>query len=141
MSPPAIALSGGALIGTAASALLLVIGRIAGISGIVAGLLPPAPGDVGWRVAFLAGLIGGGGVLLGLAPEAFGGAALPATPLVALAGLLVGAGTRLGNGCTSGHGVCGLARRSPRSLAATVVFMATGMVTVTMVRLLGRAWW
>jgi hypothetical protein len=127
------ALAGGVLIGLAAAALVLLNGRIAGISGILGGLLRPAPGDVAWRVAFIAGLAG--------APLAYGlFAALPAVridagaPALAAAGLLVGLGTRYGAGCTSGHGVCGLARLSPRSLAATLSFMAAGFATVYVIR-------
>lgn len=130
---PAAFLSGGALIGLAAVALALLLGRIAGISGIVGGLLRPKAGDVGWRVAFVAGIV--------LAPVVYSvWAALPeprieaSTPVLILAGLLVGVGTRFGSGCTSGHGVCGLSRRSPRSLAATVSFMAAGFATVYVMR-------
>jgi len=130
---PGSALAGGVMIGLAALLFAGVVGRIAGISGIVGGMLRPLQGDIGWRVAFLAGLIG--------APLAYrlAGGCWPlqldasGATLVA-AGLLVGWGTRLGSGCTSGHGVCGLARRSPRSLAATVMFMVTGFVTVLVVR-------
>ena len=126
---PVSALIGGLLIGVAAAALVLFNGRIAGISGIVGGLLRPNSGDLAWRAAFLFGLIA--------APFAYRlFAALPeghveATwPMLVLAGLLVGLGTRYASGCTSGHGVCGLSRLSPRSLAATLVFMAAGIVTV-----------
>jgi len=127
------ALAGGMLIGLAAAAFVLLNGRIAGISGILGGLLRPARGDVAWRVAFLAGLAG--------APLAYGlFAALPVAridagvPALAAAGLLVGLGTRYGAGCTSGHGVCGLSRLSPRSLVATLSFMAAGFVTVYVIR-------
>jgi hypothetical protein len=127
------ALAGGVLIGLAAAAFVLLNGRIAGISGILGGLLRPARGDVAWRVAFLAGLAG--------APLAYGlFAALPdaridaGVPALVAAGLLVGLGTRYGAGCTSGHGVCGLSRLSPRSLVATLSFMAAGFVTVTAIR-------
>ncbi len=130
---PWTALGGGLLIGAAASAFVLFNGRIAGISGIVGGLLRPERGDIAWRLAFLAGLV--------LAPLLYQLAApVPEIRIeasnVALvaAGLLVGLGTRYGAGCTSGHGVCGLSRRSPRSLAATAAFMAAGFVTVYMVR-------
>ena len=126
-------LAGGLLIGLAAAAFVLVNGRIAGISGIVGGLLRPASGDVAWRIAFLAGLVA--------APLAYAlFAPLPAvridagTGTLAAAGLLVGLGTRYGSGCTSGHGVCGLARLSPRSLVATVSFMAAGFATVFVLR-------
>jgi len=127
------ALAGGLLIGLAAAMFVLLNGRIAGISGILGGLLKPVRGDAGWRVAFVAGLIG--------APWAY--AAFSALPRVqvdagygvlAAAGLLVGIGTRYGAGCTSGHGVCGLSRLSPRSLAATAAFMAAGFAVVFLVR-------
>ena len=126
-------LAGGALIGVSAALSALLNGRIAGISGVLGGLLRPARGEVGWRLAFLAGL-----VAAPLAYTAF--AAVPA-PLIdagwgtlVLAGLLVGAGTRYAAGCTSGHGVCGLSRRSPRSLVATLAFMGSGIATVFVLR-------
>lgn len=130
---PWSALAGGLLIGLAASALVLMNGRIAGISGILGGLLRPAQGDIAWRVAFLAGLAGAP-----LVYRLF--ADLPAVRIEAgdavlvAAGLLVGLGTRYGSGCTSGHGVCGLSRLSPRSLVATLSFMLAGFVTVYVVR-------
>jgi len=127
------ALAGGLLIGLAAAAFVLVNGRIAGISGILGGLLRPVQGDVAWRVAFLAGLVA--------APLAYAlFVPLPAVRIdagagpLAAAGLLVGLGTRYGSGCTSGHGVCGLARLSPRSLVATVSFMTAGFATVFVLR-------
>lgn len=130
---PWMSLTGGVMIGIAAALFLVFNGRIAGISGIVGGLLKPASGDIAWRVAFVAGVV--------LSPLVFSIAApLPAvtieasTPVLILAGLLVGIGTRYGAGCTSGHGVCGLSRRSPRSLVATVAFMFAGFVTVYVVR-------
>ena len=130
---PWSALAGGVAIGVAAAMLLLLNGRVAGISGIVGGLLWPSRGDMAWRFAFIAGLL--------LAPVAVRlAAALPAPtidasyPVLLLAGVLVGAGTRYGSGCTSGHGVCGLSRLSPRSLAATVAFMLAGFATVFVVR-------
>jgi uncharacterized membrane protein YedE/YeeE len=130
---PWASLAGGALIGLATAMFVLLNGRIAGVSGILAGLLRPARSDVAWRVAFIGGLL--------LAATAYSLlAALPAVQIDAgygvlvVAGLLVGIGTRYGAGCTSGHGVCGLSRRSPRSLAATAVFMATGFITVFAVR-------
>jgi len=130
---PLASLAGGALIGLAAALFVLLNGRIAGISGVLGGLLRPAGGDVGWRVAFLAGLLGAPAVY-----ALFTAVPLPRIdagwPMLALAGLLVGAGTRYGAGCTSGHGVCGLSRLSPRSLAATVTFMAAGFVTVFVLR-------
>ena len=124
---------GGVIIGIAAGLLALVNGRIAGVSGIVGGLLGPTFRDFGWRAAFVAGLI--------LAPLVYGRfAALPSIvidatyPMLVVAGLLVGVGTRYGGGCTSGHGVCGLSRLSPRSLVATPLFMAAGFATVFVVR-------
>lgn len=130
---PWSALAGGALIGLAATALILLNGRIAGISGIVGGLLRPARGDTTWRLAFVAGLV--------LAPLAWSLVArLPeiridaGMPLLIVAGLLVGLSTRYGAGCTSGHGVCGLSRLSPRGLVATLCFMGTGFATVFVVR-------
>ena len=130
---PWTSLIGGVAIGIAAAMLLLLNGRIAGISGIVGGLLLPARGDIAWRFAFVAGLL--------FAPAAYRLAErLPeptidaSYPLLLLAGLLVGVGTRYGAGCTSGHGVCGLSRLSPRSLAATAAFMAAGFVTVFVAR-------
>ncbi len=130
---PLASLAGGVLIGAAAALFVLFNGRIAGISGVLGGLLRPARGDVGWRVAFLAGLI--------VAPTVF--AMFSALPdvridadwgLLVLAGLLVGVGTRYGAGCTSGHGVCGLSRLSLRSLVATLAFMAAGFATVFVLR-------
>jgi uncharacterized membrane protein YedE/YeeE len=130
---PWTALAGGLLIGGAAAAFVLFNGRIAGISGIVGGLLRPAHGDIAWRVAFLAGLVAAPLLYQLVAP-------LPEVRIDAgrvtlvTAGLLVGLGTRYGAGCTSGHGVCGLSRRSPRSLVATASFMAAGFATVYVVR-------
>jgi len=130
---PWASLAGGALIGLAAAMLVLLNGRVAGISGIVGGLLAPRLGEVGWRLAFVAGLL--------LAPAAFVLFGKPPAPridagfgLLVLAGLLVGAGTSYGSGCTSGHGVCGLSRLSPRSLVATLAFMAAGIATVLVTR-------
>jgi hypothetical protein len=136
---PVAGAAGGALIGLAAALLLALNGRIAGISGIVGGLLPPRAGDIAWRVLFVLGLAlgaGGWGHFTG-APSTYSMQA--SLPLLALAGLLVGFGTRWGAGCTSGHGICGLARLSPRSMVAVCVFMATAGVTVYVVRhLLGE---
>ena len=122
------ALGGGALIGAAAVLLLLTHGRIAGISGVIGSLLPPLPSDRGWRLAFVAGLaLAGLGTAL-IAPSAIGASVRSSTAVV-VAGLLVGFGTRLGGGCTSGHGVCGLSRLSIRSLVAVAIFMTTGAAT------------
>jgi uncharacterized membrane protein YedE/YeeE len=127
------ALAGGALIGLASGALMLGLGRIAGISGIFGGVVGPLRIESAWQVAFVAGLAVAGvlGLLSGLftTPER-----ATSLPLVIAAGLLVGAGTTLGSGCTSGHGVCGLARLSVRSVVAVVVFLATGIVTTLLVR-------
>jgi uncharacterized membrane protein YedE/YeeE len=131
---PYTALLGGALIGMAAVLMMLFSGRIAGVSGIAGGLLRPPSGDTAWRLAFVAGLISAP-----LAYRLFAGAFPPlvfpvGAGFLAAGGLLVGFGTQLGSGCTSGHGVCGVSRLSPRSLAATGVFMALGLATVFLVR-------
>ena len=123
-------LVGGILVGLAAAALLLFNGQIAGISGIVGGLLRPQSGEVGWRAAFLAGLLAGGAAMAMWLPETLGPPVPRPMAVFVLAGLLVGAGTRLGNGCTSGHGVCGIGRGSLRSLAATATFMMTAAAVV-----------
>ena len=129
-------LAGGVMIGAAALLLYATLGRIAGISGIAYGGLWAGAGERAWRWLFLGGLVAGGW----LAVLAFGALPAPvarsgaAIALALGAGLLVGFGTRLGNGCTSGHGVCGLARRSPRSLAAVLVFMGVGMLAATLLR-------
>jgi uncharacterized membrane protein YedE/YeeE len=130
---PWSAVIGGAIIGVAVSLLVLLNGRIAGISGIIGGLLRPTRGEVAWRFAFVAGLI--------FAPLAYAiVTTLPAIhveasyPTLILGGALVGVGTRYGAGCTSGHGVCGLSRLSPRSIVATIAFMAAGFVTVFVAR-------
>lgn len=132
---PVASLIGGALIGLAAVALMLLNGRIAGISGITAGLLSPpgASQERGWRLAFVGGLIAAPLCLAFVEGSPAMEIAGP-LPVMALAGFLVGFGTVLGNGCTSGHGVCGIARLSPRSLAATAAFMAAGMATVFLIR-------
>ena len=131
------ALAGGALIGLAAALLLWLNGRIAGISGIVNGAMNGPRGDTAWRVLFILGLIVGAGTWLWLAPPAFIARSNYPLGLIIAAGLLVGFGTRLGSGCTSGHGVCGIARLSPRSIAATLVFMAFGAGAVFALRLAG----
>ncbi len=130
---PISALIGGALIGVAATLLLVLNGRIAGVSGILGGLLPPKAGDAGWRFAFLAGLPIGTLLYIGAA----GGvpfAIEATTPILIVGGIITGVGVRWGGGCTSGHGVCGLGRLSARSLVATVTFMAATLVTVLVVR-------
>jgi uncharacterized membrane protein YedE/YeeE len=131
---PVSAAIGGALIGLAAALLMLTTGRIAGISGIFGGFIDPATSDKGWRLAFIGGLI--------LAPltASFVGVAVPQPEMpaswvvIVAAGLLVGVGTRMGAGCTSGHGICGIARLSPRSIAATCIFMGAAIVVVALSR-------
>jgi len=130
---PWSALAGGLLIGLSAALFILLNGRIAGISGILGGLLAPKDGDVVWRLAFIGGLL--------IAPIVWAlVAVLPRIqidagyPLLIVAGLVVGISTRYGAGCTSGHGVCGISRLSPRSIAATLAFMASGFVTVFVIR-------
>jgi uncharacterized protein len=130
---PWASLAGGILIGAAAAMLLMLNGRVAGISGIVGGLLAPRRDDMAWRLAFVAGLL--------VAPLLTGMAGHNVVPRIeagfgtlVLAGALVGVGASYGSGCTSGHGVCGLSRLSPRSLAATAAFMAAGLATVFIVR-------
>lgn len=109
-------------------------GRIAGISGIVAGVVVPRTGDTGWRVAFTGGLIAGGLFLAGFMPTVYPTEPLRSVPAFLVAGLLVGVGARLGSGCTSGHGVCGIGRLSLRGLLATVTFISTGVLTVLVVK-------
>jgi len=131
---PLSAAIGGALIGLSSVLLMLLTGRIAGISGIFAGLLKVRSDDKAWRIAFIAGLL-----MVPVIAGAIGyGMAAPKLPsswaVIVAAGLLVGFGTRLGGGCTSGHGICGIARLSPRSIAATIVFMVVAIVTVAVTR-------
>jgi uncharacterized membrane protein YedE/YeeE len=131
---PLQSLLGGALIGLSAALLLTLHGRIAGITGVLSGLLPPVARDADWRVAFLAGMIAAPLVYIlafGAAPALASPASLPA---LVIGGVIVGAGVSLGSGCTSGHGVCGLARLSRRSLVAVLCFMATAAVTVFVMR-------
>ena len=130
---PWASLAGGILLGLASAMFILVNGRILGISGIIGGLLRPKSGDVGWRLAFVLGML--------VAPVLYFLVAGPTTARIdagwvtlVIAGLLVGVGTRYGAGCTSGHGVCGLSRMSPRSLIATLAFMGAGFVTVFVLR-------
>ncbi len=130
---PWAALAGGVLLGLASALFVLLNGRILGISGIVGGLLRPRAGDMGWRLTFVLGML--------VAPGLYWLVVGPTQPridatweMVVMAGLLVGVGTRYGSGCTSGHGVCGLSRMSPRSLVATLAFMGAGFVTVFLIR-------
>ena len=131
---PLSAAIGGVLIGLAAALLLWLNGRIAGISGILTGALEQTGAPRGWRWMFLAGLVGGGFLALLAGHQPAAGITGMSGPVVIAAGLLVGVGTRLGSGCTSGHGVCGIARLSVRSLAATLTFMLTASATVFVVR-------
>lgn len=128
---------GGVLIGLSAALMMLANGRVAGISGIFSGVLLPKAGEFGWRALFTVGLVVGGLIMFFITPESFAMETTPgrSLPLIALAGLIVGFGTRLGSGCTSGHGVCGLARLSPRSLVATLTFMATAVATVVLMNI------
>jgi uncharacterized membrane protein YedE/YeeE len=131
---PVSALAGGLMIGAAAALFLLLHGRIAGISGIAGGLLRPAAGNVAWRIAFLGGLVLGALVYRGASGMSDAIEITAAWPALVAGGVLVGFGTRLGGGCTSGHGVCGIARLSPRSIVATVLFMAAAAIVVYIAR-------
>lgn len=131
---PISALIGGTLIGLAACLLLWLNGRIAGVTGIVKRVWPPRAGDVAWRLMFALGLLIGAGAYVAVTGEGASGREAIAPGWLVLAGLLVGVGTSMGNGCTSGHGVCGMARLSKRSIAATLTFLATGLVTVYVMR-------
>ena len=133
---PWTSLAGGIVLGVASAAFILLNGRILGISGILGGLLRPSPGDSSWRMAFLLGLLVSPALLSLWAPPSWiQPARIDASwATVVVAGLLVGFGTRLGSGCTSGHGVCGLSRLSPRSLVATLTFMAAGFAMVFVLR-------
>jgi len=136
---PVSAVLGGVLIGLGAAAMLLFEGRIAGISGIVAGLLKPEKGETGWKAAFVLGLLAGGLLLRAALPGSYDFGIIRPYGVLVAAGLLVGFGTRLANGCTSGHGVCGISRFSPRSIMATLVFIASGAFVVYLVNHLGGA--
>ena len=131
------ALLGGVLIGGAAGALLLLNGRMAGVTGIVSGVLAPQRGEVAWRIAFLFGLVVGGAMLLVLAPERLPDAGRTPLLLAIAAGGLVGFGAKLGGGCTSGHGICGIGRWNLRSMIAVATFTATGALTILALRALG----
>jgi hypothetical protein len=130
---PLSSLLGGILIGISATAMLGLLGRVAGISGILGGLLARDASGGPWRAAFVAGLLVGGFLFAATEPAAFAMTLDRSTPALAAAGLLVGFGSRLGSGCTSGHGVCGMARGSKRSLIATLTFMTTGALTALLV--------
>ena len=130
------AIIGGALIGLSASLLLVINGHVAGISAIMATFLRPAGRELQWRSAFMAGLLAGGVALVMIRPEVIQAAQGRSLYELIGAGLIVGFGVRMGNGCTSGHGVCGLSRFSKRSLVATLSFLATGFVTATAIHLL-----
>jgi uncharacterized membrane protein YedE/YeeE len=131
---PIPALIGGALIGLAASLLLFTHGKVAGISGIYGGVFRPAIRDRAMRFAFVLGLLAAGALIRVFVPAAFATTWIANAPVALIAGLLVGVGTQLGSGCTSGHGVCGISRLSIRSIIATGVFMATGFATVFLAR-------
>jgi len=128
---------GGLIIGLSAAAMLVLNGRVAGISGIVGNAIDAPPKDRSWRITFIMGLLLGGLATKLVAPEAFGSGAPVSLPWLVFAGLLVGFGTRLGGGCTSGHGVCGISRFSIRSLVATVIFIAAGAAAVLISRQFG----
>lgn len=132
-----LALAGGVLIGLSSSAMMFFVGRVAGISGILGGALQPVKGDIAWRLLFLAGLVVGGALLVAVSPGVFQAATGRGLLAIAGAGILVGIGTRMGSGCTSGHGVCGLSRLSSRSLVATVTFVLAGVFAATLSGALG----
>ncbi|MFN7453234.1 MAG: YeeE/YedE family protein [Pseudobdellovibrionaceae bacterium] len=131
------ALIGGAIIGLSVSIMLLMNGRVTGISGIINGLIEPIKGDTLWRFLFVAGLFLGGVLMLPFKSEAFVNTVSTSDLTVGIAGLLVGFGTIMGSGCTSGHGVCGISRMSPRSLVATITFIVAGVLAVVLFRKLG----
>jgi uncharacterized membrane protein YedE/YeeE len=131
---PLSALVGGLLIGAASAAALALNGKIPGISGVFGRILRGVPGDTAWRVVFVLGLVAGGALVFGLYPPAAAFESSGTLLQMALAGLLVGIGTRVGGGCTSGHGVCGIARGSKRSIVATLTFMLAGFLTVYVLR-------
>jgi len=136
---PIPAAIGGVLLGVSATLLLMLNGRIAGISGIVGGIYPPREGELGWRASFVAGLLIGGLALLLMFPSTMKLTYAPSIGMAVVAGLFVGVGTQVGNGCTSGHGVCGISRFSVRSIVATVTFISTGALAVVLMRALGGA--
>lgn len=129
---PLSSLAGGILIGLSAAALLFFNGKILGVSGIFGGLLHAKHGDTLWRVVFLAGLLSGGFLLGYIAPQSIVADINMPIGMIIIAGVLVGVGARLGNGCTSGHGICGVGRVAPRSLVATTVFLSSGILTAVL---------
>ncbi|KFL31207.1 membrane protein [Devosia riboflavina] len=131
---PVLSLLGGALIGLSAVLLMAFHGRIAGMTGILTGLLPPVASDWTWRAAFIAGAIIAPSLVLSFSDHSIAFSSPVPLPWVIIGGLIVGGGVYFGSGCTSGHGVCGMARLSPRSIAATGTFMATAIVTVFVIR-------
>ncbi len=131
------ALLGGIIIGLSVSMMLLLNGRVTGISGIINGVLTPLKGDTVWRVLFVTGLFLGGLAIKALNPNVFNGSLNTETWTTVVAGLLVGFGTIMGSGCTSGHGVCGISRMSPRSLVATIAFIGAGVAAVAIFKQLG----
>lgn len=128
---PVHAIAGGVLIALALSISLVATGRIAGLSGVLAGLVHPVHADWTWRAWFVFGMLGAGAIFQIVAPSTFDTGTHPSLPIVAIAGVLVGSGTRLANGCTSGHGLCGASRGSKRSIVATVVFFGVAVVIAT----------
>lgn len=131
---PLMSLAGGALIGLSAVLLMAFHGRIAGMTGILAGVIPPVAKDWGWRAAFLAGAVAAPLLIFAVSGQNVAFASPVSMPWIVIGGLVVGAGVYFGGGCTSGHGVCGIARLSPRSIVATLTFMITAIVTVFFVR-------
>lgn len=129
-----LGLTGGLIIGTAASALFVLNGRIMGVSAVLSGAMQVRSPDAPWRWAFLVGMLGAGAASYAWMPSAFADTVHPSLGVCLFSGLLVGVGTQLGSGCTSGHGICGIGSASPRSLIATVVFITTGSITVFVVR-------
>jgi uncharacterized membrane protein YedE/YeeE len=135
---PWSALGGGALIALGLVGMLVGTGRIAGISNVFAGLLRRGRGDFAWRALFVAGMLAGGAAMARLRPDSFDAVAPHPLALLAAAGFFVGVGTRLSNGCTSGHGLCGMSRLSRRSIAATGTFLVVGIATATAIALVSR---
>ena len=131
---PWLSLFGGSLIGLAAVLLMAFHGRIAGMTGILSGLVPPFSHDWGWRAAFLAGAVGAPALIVAMSGYTIPFESPTPAPWLVVGGLIVGAGVYFGSGCTSGHGVCGMARISPRSIVATLTFMASTAITVFVVR-------